>query len=1452
MLLKSLFPFLITLLVSFGSVAQNGQVWATISNSDNVPFVNQQGSLVSNDSAFNEFIQSLNIISVKQALPSSRREDLLKVYEITCNCPQSILENTFNNSVSAVSRVYPAPKYDTLHTPNDFNLITSVNHYALNLINAQSAWDITKGDSNVIVSISDNSYSQNHSELLGKYAYINAGTSSTTHGNSVAIIAAGNTNNNNGLSSIGYKCKLGLYLMSYNEVLNAAYAGARIINISWTSGCSFNLYVQQCVDEAYDAGTFLVAAAGNGTTCGSATAYVYPASCDNVFSVTSVGASNNHDFNINNSSQTHQHNDKVDLSAPGYDVAINPSEGWYLNSYGTSLAAPYVSGTIGLMLSANPCLSRKDIDTILKISSFNIDSINPQYIGIIGVGRLDAYAAVQLALNWTTSPMAIVTNPPNTATIVLGTIQLSASSTSTFPLCQWQYDSSGIFVNLANNNTYSGVTTSTLTINNATLGLNGEQYRCVFTSGYCQATTNPATLSILTGILPVNGGPIHGDTTVCFGEIVTFAVPPALYATGYTWSIIGGNNTTIVSGLGTNVVSIQSFDAFYQLSVFATNLFGSSAPTNLNVTVLSTPTGSLNTQAIICFGDSAALQIFTSGSGPWSGTLNGNIPFSGNSSPITVWVSPISTTNYYLSSLTSVGCDALPDDLISSSTVSVLLGIFDSASITICSNQIPFQWYNNVVTQSGFFQHTITNPSGCDTIKVLQVTLLQGNPPAAPLTITQNLLSNTCNSRIYRYTASITNSATSYQWLIPLTCGGFPSVIVDSGDINSSRIIRLKYTTNQAAFTTDSIKVRAINNCGFSLYKSVRLINNLLSPPAAPLNIVVNSLVTNVCGERKYRYSAPSLLAATTNAAAATGYVWSFSSPLPLLAVLDSGTINSQTIVVKYVSNNAALAGDSIFVKYASACGFSTIKSSKINVSALNAPLSPSSITITNVITAVCGQRKYRCSMPPLTNATTVNGAATGYLWTFTGQVMTYGIIDSGTSTSRVIVIKYTNDNSTVVGDSVKAQYSSGCGPSNFRAVKFSVPKIQVPLAPSSIIIMPVSISNCNNKIYRYVMPPLFVGSVTNAKATGYEWSFTGILAASAIIDSGTINSRIIRMKFLNNNGASIGDSVKAYYLSSCGNGLVKSVKLTNTNLISPAAPSSISISLVNDLCGARVYRYSAPVLPIATTTSIAASGYEWILPTGSAVALSASLDSGVLNGTGARYIRLKYLNNAAAQAGDSIRLRYNSGCGTSANKAQKLSNLAIKTTAAPTALTGTTSICSIVGTSFTARYTASAIIGAVSYLWTIPSGAIIDSGSNGLKIKVRFFTAGPSDSIYVQAIGANACAGAKKVLRLVTLGCVTSQNSKIGTPMFSSTSDFTDVVVYPNPTTNTFQLSIKSSKSFQNIRVRIIDLQGRNLRTVSFNSNYNTTFGDDLKPGVYMLEVFGPSKIKTIRVVKY
>ena len=386
------------LMVNF-AFSQESKLWVRFDNTVFLPHVNSVGRLISTSEELNQLINDNGMTGFIQALPDSKSKNLQNIYEV------SFFGNNEDVSISLsklpfIGLVEKAPDYQVLYAPDDYNIALSINNdtidqYALDLINAQAAWDLSHGSDSVVIAISDQNYYQHHVELEGKIAYYDSTNLATeTHGTAVAILTAGNTNNGIGLSSIGFESKLALYQMTFNEILVASYAGADVINISWTSGCYYTQTQQDVINEAYNNGSFIIAAAGNGTTCGGADSLVYPASYTNVFSVTSVGPTNNHERFIGDPSSTHQHNLAVDVSAPGYDVTISPSSNWYLNSSGTSWAAAYVTGTVGLMLSLNKCISNTDIELILKNSSQNIDSLNPLYAGKIGQGRLDAHEAL--------------------------------------------------------------------------------------------------------------------------------------------------------------------------------------------------------------------------------------------------------------------------------------------------------------------------------------------------------------------------------------------------------------------------------------------------------------------------------------------------------------------------------------------------------------------------------------------------------------------------------------------------------------------------------------------------------------------------------------------------------------------------------------------------------------------------------------------------------------------------------------------------------------------------------------------------------------------------------------------------------------------------------------------------------------------------------------------------
>lgn len=377
------------------------RVWVTIENSQFIPELNE-GAWERGDDLLRNVFENFDVKSCEQALPDSRKEALLNVYEVEARGGSYESFSQALEEIAYCSQADPAPEYELLSVdpfPDDYNL-TFAEDYALDLINAEKAWEYSTGDPNTIIGIVDGGYYLNHNELQGKYvSALNPSFASPTfymHGTAVSIAAAGNTNNGIGKSAIGYNCGMALNTLGYNQMLQLCYQGARVINVSWSSGCTYTGYYDLIMGELFENGCIVVAAAGNGSSCGGPTGLVYPAAVDGVISVTSVGPWDNHESIPGNPNTTHQHNAQVDICAPGYNIAGTNYPGNYLTGSGTSFAAPYVSGTIGLMLSLRPCLTREEVIDILSITAKDIYPLNAaDYDGLLGAGRLDAGAALE-------------------------------------------------------------------------------------------------------------------------------------------------------------------------------------------------------------------------------------------------------------------------------------------------------------------------------------------------------------------------------------------------------------------------------------------------------------------------------------------------------------------------------------------------------------------------------------------------------------------------------------------------------------------------------------------------------------------------------------------------------------------------------------------------------------------------------------------------------------------------------------------------------------------------------------------------------------------------------------------------------------------------------------------------------------------------------------------------
>ncbi|MES2653155.1 MAG: YDG domain-containing protein [Bacteroidota bacterium] len=129
-------------------------------------------------------------------------------------------------------------------------------------------------------------------------------------------------------------------------------------------------------------------------------------------------------------------------------------------------------------------------------------------------------AATSNAVTLTVNAAPSITGQPSNSSIVAGATTTFSATVSNATGYQWQVDNGGGFANVPNSAPYSGVTTSTLTITGATVGISGYQYRVV-ASGSCTptATSTARTLTVTpAGVLLSTSPTLHFANSTGFAD----------------------------------------------------------------------------------------------------------------------------------------------------------------------------------------------------------------------------------------------------------------------------------------------------------------------------------------------------------------------------------------------------------------------------------------------------------------------------------------------------------------------------------------------------------------------------------------------------------------------------------------------------------------------------------------------------------------------------------------------------------------------------------------------------------------------------------------------------------------------------------------------------------------------------------------------------------------------
>jgi subtilisin family serine protease len=278
--------------------------------------------------------------------------------------------------------------------------------WAPSKIGVDVTWNTLTTGGPIVVAVLDTGASPTHPELKERLkpgrGFVNDDPSTVDdngHGTFTAGLIAATGNNSIGIAGVSWGAlvmpikildKEGLGTIAYfaQGILYAVEEGAQIINVS--AGVPVpSQSMEAAVSYALGKGRIVVAASGNQPD-GRAN---YPAAYANVIA---VSASTRDDKIADFSS----HGSYVWIAAPGKDIfGTYYREGdTYAQLSGTSASAPYVSGTIALMLSQQGNLTPKAVREILKATAVDIEEGG--FDQRAGYGRLDAFHAVILASNF--------------------------------------------------------------------------------------------------------------------------------------------------------------------------------------------------------------------------------------------------------------------------------------------------------------------------------------------------------------------------------------------------------------------------------------------------------------------------------------------------------------------------------------------------------------------------------------------------------------------------------------------------------------------------------------------------------------------------------------------------------------------------------------------------------------------------------------------------------------------------------------------------------------------------------------------------------------------------------------------------------------------------------------------------------------------------------------------
>ncbi|MFT3911092.1 MAG: T9SS type A sorting domain-containing protein [Ferruginibacter sp.] len=442
---------------------------------------------------------------------------------------------------------------------------------------------------------------------------------------------------------------------------------------------------------------------------------------------------------------------------------------------------------------------------------------------------------------------------------------------------------------------------------------------------------------------------------------------------------------------------------------------------------------------------------------------------------------------------------------------------------------------------------------------------------------------------------------------------------------------------------------------------------------------------------------------------------------------------------------------------------------------------------------------------------------ATSYTWTVPANVT----LVSGQGTTSIMV----TFNSGYTSGVFKVKSVTNCSTSGDRSLTVTAATASTPGNISGPTNACIYIGTPNNATYS-------IAPVANA--TSYNWS---VPAGASIVShpAGTgINDTIITVSF---NNSFVGGTSISVQAIACIASSARTLAISRTLPAQPGIITGATNACPYMVSGANPT--GTPVLymirKVANVTS-----YNWSAPSGASITAHPA-------GTGVNDTTVEITYSAGFVSGNVSVISVND-CGSSTARTLAISRL---TPGTPGAITIVNTV-SCPNRQYT--YTLPSMpTNATSVLWTVPAGGTIISGQGSTSITVSYTSGAITGT--VTATGVNNCANSStRSININLTACSGKMAPVTGrgtTPASVVTAESMKVNVFPNPTVSDFKVQVITAAQ-EKIVVRILDMQGRELKQITVMPYQTVNIGAELKAGSYLVEVSQGKNKTTQKLLKF